>query len=1371
MKKLFTIDASQNGRGSVAFTWSPRGTHLAVAGTQRRVCIYLRSGQLYDEILLPEPDGKISSSEADLSCCITLAWDAPGDTLAILQRGGYSILLYAPATKERTKVETGMKELTFLSWAKSGPVLAVGTAKGNLLLYNQALGKRIPIMGKHTKRITCGAWSAGNRLALGSDDRRVSVSTDAGDTIKELSMKSEPVEVTFADMKDDSGASGPKMENTVCVNVGRKTLYLYRLSDKEGDKPTTPLELAFQDVYGQILCHRWFGDGYVLLGFSTGHIVIVSTHTKELSEEVHSAKILKDGVSDVAYCAALDRVATCGGNTVKFVDLRGLEFKEIKSDQLTLDAGAKCARVQWTRDGQVLTVATKDGELHGFLATLPAVCASWDARVAHLTSLQELSVEDTLGQGIALRVELFAEPAACALGPLHCAAAAANQAWFYHLPGDGLASPSMLESHKEYSGDVQEIRLNSRFAAVLVNGRIELHTLSSPGETPTDPEEAPPPHFTLPEGDQVGTDTITTVALTEASLICATSGGEVLYYFLDPHTGPALINECKHPGGKIHRLSSNPLGTRVALLDGHGAVVLYNPVTDEALPVPTGQNVEAVLWDLCDPGVFFVVEPGQIVCHVYSPVTVSSPTITVVGATPRPLGHCPITVYHGVVTCLVQGGGLEGFTLTSHTRLQGTEARFAEAGAERFEQNLALLRLKPAFMEALLLKKQDAWERLARAALRELDVDLAARAFRQLGDAGMVQSLLGIAHVEEIHLLAGHVLLLLGEDYDAAQERFLQSSRPIAALEMRKDLRQWDQALKLARQLDPSSVGDISREYAQLLEMRGEFQPALDYYNQALASATNDDEKRASARAGVARVTIQLGDVRRGRQLALECASAQLCRECAAILEGMNHMQDAAELYERGGQEEKAASIYIATRNFAAAQPLLARISAPKLHLQYAKAKEADGKFDAAAAAYEAAGEMDHMVRLLLGPLQNPQKGFAIARGTRSADAAAMAAKHCLMSGNYAEAVEFLVLSKRPEEAFELAQTHDTMDAYAALVADGAAPDGTLRLAKYYESRTAFGKAARFYDKCGQAKQALRLYLRSGAEGDIEQAIEMVGRRKDDELTGQLVDYLVEGAEQTLKNHNLLFKLHLELGDFVQAAKMAVLIARQEQEAGNYKVAHTQLLQTFLELQSHGRRPPSELSRQLMLLHSYVLVKTLVKLGDHESAARMLIRVSRNISKFPAHVVPILTSTVIECQRSGLRNTAFEYASMLMRPEYRASIAAAYKKKIEDVVRRRERGDEADEPAAACPHCAAAIPATQLECPSCKNSLPYCVATGRHMVLGDWTTCPECTFPALASELTKVLELDGCCPMCSARLDPSALQLLANPLAGLRKNA
>lgn len=44
-----------------------------------------------------------------------------------------------------------------------------------------------------------------------------------------------------------------------------------------------------------------------------------------------------------------------------------------------------------------------------------------------------------------------------------------------------------------------------------------------------------------------------------------------------------------------------------------------------------------------------------------------------------------------------------------------------------------------------------------------------------------------------------------------------------------------------------------------------------------------------------------------------------------------------------------------------------------------------------------------------------------------------------------------------------------------------------------------------------------------------------------------------------------------------------------------------------------------------------------------------------SISRFPKHIVPILTSTIIECNRAGLKKTAFEYAAMLMRPEYRCA--------------------------------------------------------------------------------------------------------------------
>ena len=50
-------------------------------------------------------------------------------------------------------------------------------------------------------------------------------------------------------------------------------------------------------------------------------------------------------------------------------------------------------------------------------------------------------------------------------------------------------------------------------------------------------------------------------------------------------------------------------------------------------------------------------------------------------------------------------------------------------------------------------------------------------------------------------------------------------------------------------------------------------------------------------------------------------------------------------------------------------------------------------------------------------------------------------------------------------------------------------------------------------------------------------------------------------------------------------------------------------------------------------------------------------------------IVPILTSTVIECQRSGLKNSSFNFAVMLMRQEYRQQIDTKWKKKVEQVVR------------------------------------------------------------------------------------------------------
>ena len=77
----------------------------------------------------------------------------------------------------------------------------------------------------------------------------------------------------------------------------------------------------------------------------------------------------------------------------------------------------------------------------------------------------------------------------------------------------------------------------------------------------------------------------------------------------------------------------------------------------------------------------------------------------------------------------------------------------------------------------------------------------------------------------------------------------------------------WE-ALKLAKQVDPSQLGVISREWAALLEMRGEFDVALEAFNRAVQYGGQDAADLEKSRAGIARCTIQCGDVRRGKQMA-----------------------------------------------------------------------------------------------------------------------------------------------------------------------------------------------------------------------------------------------------------------------------------------------------------------------------------------------------------------------------------------------------------------------------------------------------------------------------------------------------------------------
>ncbi len=49
--------------------------------------------------------------------------------------------------------------------------------------------------------------------------------------------------------------------------------------------------------------------------------------------------------------------------------------------------------------------------------------------------------------------------------------------------------------------------------------------------------------------------------------------------------------------------------------------------------------------------------------------------------------------------------------------------------------------------------------------------------------------------------------------------------------------------------------------------------------------------------------------------------------------------------------------------------------------------------------------------------------------------------------------------------------------------------------------------------------------------------------------------------------------------------------------------------------------------------------------------------------------VLLCVCTVIECQRANLKRSAFEYAALMMRPEYRQHIEPRFKQKIEALIR------------------------------------------------------------------------------------------------------
>mmetsp|Transcript_4919 Transcript_4919/g.9502 ORF Transcript_4919/g.9502 Transcript_4919/m.9502 type:complete len:1390 (-) Transcript_4919:208-4377(-) len=1327
MKELFAVGKEEHGRGSVTVKWDPLCKYLATCGKNRRVHIYARNGDLLDEFALQ-------------GNCLQIEWDKDGETVAVLQEGNNQIPLWHVNERKVKNLQTNLKaDPTFMCWSKSGPQLAIGSAKGNLLIYNSRSQKKYPCIGKHSKRITCGMWNKDNLLALGSDDKTVTINDEGGEELQRTTtLKGEPSALQFNTQKVDGSKS---TEQSVSVIMGKdgQTILLYNLAD-----PDHPFELDFQAKakYGDIVCYSWFGDGYLMIAFSRGFVVLISTHLKEIGKEQNSIKLHEGALYHAVFSNAVGKFATCGQGGVKVVDVT--DWTESKTDtcNFSREQGEPEA-LEWTADGQILTVSTTTGFVFNYLMSIPVVSARNADSLLYLSSLRHVSVckchEGSTTEEATLEIDV--EPSFMAIGPDMLAVGMNNHVWFYnYTPRD-----TSLVTEKEYLGSVSQIALNGLYVGVLSRGKVHLNCIHPEQVEHEDREE-----HTFPS-DEDDEPNITSLAMTQDFLVYSTSAGTIHHFYLKDW---GFVNEFRHDFG-ISRVFPNPIGTREVFVDTQGKAFLHSPVDDHKKDVPYfPQACSDVMWDPADMSVFVALDSvrKQAVTYTYSSQTIKGSHVQKVASTPLPSGFRPCLLNQGTLFGQNASGDLAQVTLLSHEAVLYTGRKTVEKQRQTLTQQLQLHQLNDAWEMALELNQPDTWQSLGRKALEQLDVNMAIRVYREMRDTAMVLALQKLVHVEDKHLLAGHICLL-NQDYHKAQALFLSSSSPIAALHMRRDLLDWDQALKLANNLAEDQIPIICREYAQQLEVKGEYAQALELYDQALSQRVAPELEKDHTRianAGVARMTLRMGDLNKGRRLAMESLDKHLMQECAAILEQMKQYSDAAEMYVEAECFEKAAAIFIMTKNFRKATPLMDRITTPKLHAQYAKAKEAEKDYAAAAVAYEKAKDMDSVIRLMLKFLDNPSRAFAIVRKTRSSEGAAMVAQYCTDTGDYQAAIEFLLMAKRSDEAFQLAQGHNEMSKYAAALGDDGARDEYLRIAVYYESKEDWGNAGKFYAICNDHSKAIALFLQCG-EDKIDEAIEVVKKSQgtpDAEMYVHTVhDFLIGESDGKVKDLKYIFRLFMAIGEYSQAANTAILIAAQEQKDGNYQVAHNMLFETYQDLDAQKIDIPQELSKNLLLLHSYTLVKRLVKVKDHQSAARMLIRVAKSISKFPNHIVQILTSTVIECQRAGLKKSSFEYASMLMRAEYRNSVDPRYKKKIGGIVRRPDNIEEG-EAHSPCPFCKFDMPETLLDCPSCLNSVPYCVTTGRHMVRDDWTMCPNCRFPSLYSAFVPWIKENGHCCMC-----------------------
>jgi hypothetical protein len=127
---------------------------------------------------------------------------------------------------------------------------------------------------------------------------------------------------------------------------------------------------TFSSNYGKAVEFDWCGENKIIVAFSSGMVNMLSTRANELGQEISACQVGNSPIESLYVNEEVGKVAVASQGSIRFVSLS--DWKEVVADRIEITKSCgKITKIDWTKDGSILTVTTSNGYFVGFLTVVP----------------------------------------------------------------------------------------------------------------------------------------------------------------------------------------------------------------------------------------------------------------------------------------------------------------------------------------------------------------------------------------------------------------------------------------------------------------------------------------------------------------------------------------------------------------------------------------------------------------------------------------------------------------------------------------------------------------------------------------------------------------------------------------------------------------------------------------------------------------------------------------------------------------------------------------------------------------------------------------------------------------------------------------